>query len=383
MAKKKKIIIVGTAYPLRGGIASFNERLAQGLLARGHEVEMLTFTLQYPEFLFPGKTQYVENEPAPEGLKITECINSVNPLNWLKVGNQIRAKKPDIVICPFWLPFMGPCLGTILKIVKRDPKVNIISVMHNIVPHEKRIGDQQFAQYFVNQVHGFVSLSKSVKVDLGDFVEDQPIVFSPHPVYDNYGNAVSKEEASEVLELPEDESYLLFFGFIRDYKGLDLLYQAMSDDRIAKLGLKLIVAGEYYGNKDSYDELVRVLDIGDRLILRTDFIPNEKVKYYFSLADLVVQPYKTATQSGISQLAYHFEKPMVVTRVGGLPEIVPHGEAGYVVDVEPKAIADAIVDFFKLKNPNKFASKLKANKAFYSWDHFVDEVLQLESDLNA
>lgn len=372
-----KIVIIGTAHPLRGGLAAYNERLAYAFQEAGEEVEIYSFSLQYPGFLFPGKTQYTD-EPAPKDLKIRTRINSVNPFNWLSVGNEISKLKPDIVIVKFWLPFMGPCFGTILRRIKKNKHSRVVSIIDNIIPHEKRFGDRPFAKYFVKPVDAFVVMSRSVEEDMKKFVRaDQPVRFIPHPIYDNYGLPIAKDESRKKLGLDSDGKYLLFFGFIRDYKGLDLLLDAMADERIRKMGIKAIVAGEYYSDSKPYEEQIERLGIKDLLILHTDFIPDSEVGPYFGAADMVVQPYKTATQSGISQMAYHFEKPMLVTNVGGLPEIVPNGKAGYVTEPNAKEIADAIVDFYENNRKESFEQFVKEEKKKFSWDTMVNGIKEL------
>ncbi len=371
-----KIIVIGTAFPFKGGLASFNERLAYVLQEQGHEVELITFTLQYPGFLFPGKTQYSE-EPAPEGLKITQRINSVNPINWLRLGAQLKRKKADLVLIKFWLPFMGPAFGTILRGIRKNRHTKVISILDNVIPHEKRPGDIPFIRYFLKPVDAFLSMSHEVLKDLRRFEPHKPALFSPHPVYDVYGTAISKMEARNLLHLPTTGKYILFFGFIRKYKGLDILLEAMADERIAAEGIQLIVAGEYYGDKEAYESQIDKLQIRDRLHLFTDFIPNSEVRSYFSAADCVVQPYRTATQSGISQIAYHFEKPMIVTNVGGLPEIVPDNKVGFITPPDAGAIADAILRFYRENKEEDFAKNLQEEKKKYSWEHFRDNIMKL------
>jgi len=370
----KRIILITPAYPLRGGLASFGERLATEFQQFGHQLDIYTFSLQYPSFLFPGKTQYSEDDP-PSKLKISANINSINPLNWWKVGNTLRKQKVDLVICAFWLPFMGPCLGTILRLIRKNRSTKIVGLIHNIVPHEKRFGDRLFANYFVKANDGFVVMSKAVVEQLRTFDSTKPIQCIPHPIYDNYGAVVSQREAKRYLGLDENQPYLLFFGFIRDYKGLDLLLEAMQDQRVRDIGVKLIVAGEYYGNEQKYRKQIEDLGIGEQLELHTHFISNEEVKYYFSAADLLVQPYRSATQSGISQLGYHFGVPMVVTKVGGLPEIVEDGEAGYVVEVEAKPIADAIVDFYHYNRYEQLKKGVQSAKKRFSWSNLAEAIL--------
>ncbi|MDE3253879.1 MAG: glycosyltransferase, partial [Bacteroidota bacterium] len=311
----KKIIIIGPAWPLRGGLASFDERLARAFISEGYETRIYTFSLQYPDFLFPGSTQY-STDPKPEGLPIKVCINSVNPFNWFAIGNELKKMKPDIVVVRYWLPFMGPCLGTILRRVRKNRYTRIICIADNIIPHEHRPGDQLFTRYFVPSIDGFITMSLKVKNDLARFTRIQAIQVV-HPLYDNFGEGMDTLDARKKLGLPEEDKIILFFGFIRKYKGLDLLLEAMADQRIRKSGIKLLVAGEFYEKREEYDALIDQLQIRDALILRTDFIADSEVRYYLSAADFVIQPYRNATQSGVTPLAYHFEKPMLVTNVGG------------------------------------------------------------------
>lgn len=373
-----KIIIIGPAYPLRGGLAAFNERLAEAFMEQGETVDIITFSLQYPNILFPGKTQYSE-DPAPEHLSIDVRINSVNPLNWLSVGKALAKEKADVVICRFWLPFMGPCLGTILRQIKKNKHSKIVSIIDNIVPHEKRIGDQAFAQYYVQPVDSFVVMSRSVEKELQPFLKpEQTVRYLPHPIYDSYGDRMTKEAACAQLDLPTQPRYLLYFGFIRAYKGLDVLLQAMADPRIRALGVQLIVAGEYYASPELYEDIIKENQLEEQLVLRTAFIPEQDVAAYFGAADLVVQPYKTATQSGITQLAYHFEVPMLVTEVGGLPEVVAHEQAGYVVPPNnPQAVADAILNFYEQERGAEFKAGVQARKEEFSWDNFLQGIREL------
>lgn len=364
-----KITIIGPAYPLRGGLASYNERIAQAFQDEGHEVNIVTFSLQYPNFLFPGKTQY--SSDAKPDLDISVEINSVNPLNWLKVGLKIKKEKPDLVICKFWLPFMGPCFGTILRLAKSNGHTKVASIIDNIIPHESRPGDRIFSNYFVGAVDGFVVMSKSVGDDMRQFTTDKPVEFIPHPIYDNYGEKVTKIEAKQYLKLSESGKYILFFGFIRKYKGLDLLLEAMADKRIQDLGIKAIVAGEYYDEQQQYLDIIEKHNLQEHIVLRDDFIANDEVRYYFGASDVVVQPYRTATQSGISQLAFHFEKPMIVTNVGGLPEIVNDGVSGFVTEVSSEGIADAILKYYNENKEENFVEAVIEKKKEFSWENMT------------
>jgi glycosyltransferase involved in cell wall biosynthesis len=371
-----KIIILGSAHPLRGGLAAYNERLAREYIAQGHSVQIYTFSLQYPDFLFPGTTQY-SDQPAPDDLYIHVKVNSINPFNWFSVGKEIKKLNADLLIIKFWLPFMAPCLGTIARIVKGNKKTRVVSVIDNIIPHEKRFGDFMLAKYFVNSVDGFIAQSRSVLDDLNQFDAKKPKVFSPHPLYDNFGAAPNKIEAIDKLGLEHNGQYLLFFGFIRDYKGLDLLLHAMADVRIRNSYTQLIIAGEFYSNSDYYLQLITDLHLRDKVILRTDFIPDDLVKYYFCAADMVVQPYKHATQSGVTQICYHFNRPMLVTNVGGLPEIVPDGVVGYVTEPNATDIADHLVQFYTEHTEFLFSQNIKQEKLKYSWKAMVERIKEV------
>lgn len=376
-----KIVILGSAHPLRGGLAAYNERLAREFIKQGHSVQIYTFSLQYPEFLFPGTTQY-SDQPAPNDLYIHAKVNSINPLNWIKTGKEIAKLNADLLIIKFWLPFMAPCLGTIARIAKRNKKTKVISILDNVIPHEKRIGDLSLIKYFVNSADAFIAMSKSVLNDLDKFDTKKPRFFNPHPLFDNFGEPILKTEAYEKLGLEINTEYILFFGFIRDYKGLDLLLKAIADERVRNLNIRLIIAGEFYTDSKPYLELIENLKLHDKIILKTDFIPDNEVRNYFCAADLVTQPYKHATQSGVTQICYHFNRPMLVTNVGGLPEIVPNEKVGYVVEPNEHAIADAIVDFYTNHREFVMRDNVKLEKAKYTWQAMTNKVFELLKMLN-
>ncbi|MES1220297.1 MAG: glycosyltransferase [Bacteroidota bacterium] len=371
----KKVVIIGPGHPLRGGLATFNQRLAKEFINEGDDCYIFSFYLQYPSFLFPGTTQY-STDAAPQGIKILSLVNSVNPFNWLKVGNRLKRENPDLIVVRYWLPFMGSALGTILRRVRKNKHTKIICIADNVIPHEKRFGDKSFTSYFLKSCDAFITMSEKVLKDLRQFEKTKPAQLVSHPLYDNFGEIISKEEARKKLALPVNEPIVLFFGFIRKYKGLDLLLEAMSDKRIKKAGIKLLVAGEFYEDAKQYEELIDKLGIRDQLILRTDFIQDSDVKYYLCSADAVIQPYRNATQSGVTPLAYHFEKPMLVTNVGGLPSLVPNEKAGLVMEPEPTAIADAILKFYQL-GENYFIPHLRTEKQKYSWSRLVNAIKEM------
>jgi glycosyltransferase involved in cell wall biosynthesis len=373
----KKIIIIGPAHPLRGGLASYDERLAKEFTSHGFDTTIYTFSYQYPSFLFPGTTQY-STEPAPGNISIKVKINSVNPINWVIVGREIKKLNADIIVVRYWLPFMGPCLGTILRIAKKNHHTKVVCIADNIFPHEKRPGDKAFTKYFLKPIDAFITMSQKVLADLDQFAKGKPAQFVPHPLYDNFGEKISKEEARRKLNINPDYKVLLFFGFIRKYKGLDILLESMTilKKNPSTRDIKLLIAGEFYEDKKNYLELLSDPDIQDNLIIHTEFITDSMVKYYLCAADCVVQPYRKATQSGVTPLAYHFEKPMIVTNVGGLPSLVPDKKVGLVAEPNPNDIAEKIVEYFQL-GENYFLHHLRDEKKKYSWSNMVQAILKL------
>jgi len=371
-----KITLLGTAYPFRGGLASYNERLIRQFNNEGHQGKIETFTLQYPGFLFPGKTQYADWE-APDDLEITESVNSVNPLNWIKIGLKIKKQKPDILVIKYWLPFMAMAFGSIARIVKTNKHTKVISILDNIIPHESRPGDKLLSKYFVGTVDAFVGMSQSVLNDLNTFTKEKPRAFSPHPLFDNFGKAVDKNTAADFLKLPKGKSYMLFFGLIREYKGLDLVLKAMADKMLEKKDIKLLIAGEFYSDSKPYLDLIEKYNLKDRVILHDKFVADQDVKYYFGIADIIVQPYKTATQSGVTQIAYHFEKAMLVTNVGGLAEIVPNRKVGFVVEPDPKEIAAVLNEFYEENMEEVFHENILEEKKKYEWSKMTQTIINL------
>lgn len=371
-----KISLLGPAYPYRGGLAAFNERLARQFADECKDVDIRTFKLQYPKILFPGKTQF-NNGPAPEGLKIVRELNSINPINWIATGFRIRKQKYDILLIRYWLPFMALCLGIVARIVRSNKYTMVISLVDNALPHERRPGDIWLTRFFMKSIDGAVALSYTVQKEIESFRNDIPVSLTQHPLFDNYGGRIKREEALSKLNLDPDYFYLLFFGFIRNYKGLDLLLKAFADKRLRNRKVKLIVAGEFYESEVPYKTIVREGGIESDVIFFDHFIRDEDVRLFFSATDLVVQPYKSATQSGVTQIAFQFEVPMLVTDVGGLKEIVPHEQCGYVVRPDPEVIADAIVDYLENNRKKSFTECVKKEKKKFTWNKMTDSVTEV------
>ena len=371
-----KITLLSTAYPYRGGIAVFTERLARAFQSCGDTTNILTFKMQYPSFLFPGKSQYSTDE-RPEDLNISSEVNSINPFNWIKIGMKIKKDRPDILILKYWIPFMSPCFGTISRIVRSNKHTKVLVVVDNIFPHERRLGDKILNKYFINSVHGFITMSNQVLSDLRYFDNLKPAINAVHPLYDNFGDIQSKLQARNNLNLNQEDNYVLFFGIIRKYKGLDILLESFKDTRLKDHNVKLIVAGEFYEDSAPYMDIVKKYNLEDSVIFHSGFIPNSEVSNYFCAADMIVQPYRSATQSGVTQIAYHFEKPMLVTDVGGLKEIVPHNKVGYVCQPNSENVIESILDFYINKKEDQFVLGVVEEKKKYSWDIMIDNIKKL------
>ena len=364
-----RVIIVSPAYPLRGGIAESTELLYQEYIKSGNTCEIISYSLQYPSFLFPGKTQKV-NDPRKNHFQISSLINSINPISWYKVSQYILSKKPDYVILRYWNPFFAPCLGFIASKLKRN-KIPAIAWVDNINPHDSFIFQNKLTKYFLNKVNSALVMSSSVKNDLLKLYPNFKVIYSPHPIYNNFGPIVSKQNARRNLNLDLSSKYILFFGFIRKYKGLDLLLDSISDSRFKKKNIKLIVAGEFYDKKSTYIDKIKKLKLESSVILFDSYINNCDVSKFFCASNLVVQPYLSATQSGVSMIAFHFLKPVLVTKKGGLTEYVDHKKNGYVVDCNAKMIADSILDYFENDREEYFSSNLKSKLIEFSWSKLL------------
>ncbi|MFT4544224.1 MAG: glycosyltransferase involved in cell wall biosynthesis [Bacteroidia bacterium] len=375
----KKCVIIGPAFPLRGGIAQLNESLSLEFTKQGIENTIFSFYLQYPSILFPGTSQKVASDrKGPKGVNITSTMSSINPISWWLTVRKIVALKPDFVVVRFWIPFMGPCLGVICKWLKQKLNIPIVGILDNVIPHERRIGDRTFTRYFIKQCDAFVAMSDSVLDDLEQFDAVKPRKMLYHPVYNHFGDEVEKSLARKHLSISESSKVILFFGIIRKYKGLKLLLKALAKVK-DKHNLKLVVAGEFYEDRDQYTRLIKKLGLEANVIVNAGFVDQNKVRFYFCAADLVAQPYLTATQSGVTQIAYHYNTPMLVTNVGGLPEMVPHQKVGYVCDVNPESVAAGIESFFAEERAEEFKTNILEEKKRFQWDFFANEIQELAS----
>jgi len=356
-----RIFLIGPAPPWRGGISHHSSRLAEELSLH-HEVELITFSRQYPSFLFPGRNQKEEHRTGLS-VPVTASIDSMNPLSWIRVGMELRKRAPALAIFAHSLPFFGPCYGTIAAIARRKKGIRTLFLCHNIIPHERHPGDMLLTRSAFRFADGFLVQSESVRRDLLRLVPDARVAMAHHPVYDGFGAPIGKEEARARLGLPAGK-LLLFFGYVRPYKGLRVLLRAIShlDD------VTLVVAGEFYEPEASYRSLIADLGIGHRVVVNNTYVPKEEIPAYFSAADAVVAPYLSATQSGIIQLAFNFDKPVIATNVGGLGEVVQPGVTGRLVPPDdPEALARGIREFYERGEEASLRRSLSRRKLEYSW----------------
>jgi D-inositol-3-phosphate glycosyltransferase len=371
----KVITLVGPASPYRGGIAHFLETMYSGLAARGHAVDIVTFRRQYPPLLFPGKSQFEPGELA--GVPALRLLDSINPLTWWRTGRHIKGRRVDAVVFQYWMPFFAPAFGTLARSVRRSG-ARIVAVVHNALPHERRLGDRLLSRIFLSACDDLLVMSDAVEQDLRELGIRPAVHRVPHPVYDRFGEGVSAVTAREQLGLPLDAQVLLFFGFVRRYKGLHILLESLPSILERLPNVRLVVAGEFYDDERSYRRQIAQLGVGAHVTIDNRYIGGDEVRYYFSAADLVVQPYIAATQSGVAQVAYQFDRPMVVTDVGGLAEVVPHERAGLVVPPEdPRALSDAVVRFFEEALAEPLRRGVREEKRKYSWDRLHDVLERL------
>jgi len=378
-----KIAIIGTAYPMRGAMAQLNGILAN-YLSEDNEVEIFSFKRQYPKLLFPGKTQDDTSNVDIINPKIrnTQIIDSIDPVNWRKSAKLISKSNPDLLILRFWIPFFAPAFYSICKYVKKNTNARVMFICDNVIPHEHRIGDEFLIKLIFKVGDYFMIHSKSVENDLLKFNKGKPFMLSPHPVYNIFGPAVSKSESREVLKEKFDvdlpgEKVLLFFGYIRKYKGLPYLINAMKDI-VEKLNVRLLIVGEFYEDEKPTHDLINSLGLKDNIQIISDYIPNEDVKYFFCASDVLVLPYIDATQSGIIQIAYYYDKPVIATNVGGLGEVVIDGRTGFVVEPRSsKAIGDAVINYYRNDCEKQFSENVAEEKKKYSWEEFISNIMKL------
>ncbi len=366
-----KIIIIGTAYPLRGGIAHYNALLYQEL-KKQHDVEIITFKRQYPSLLFPGKTQ-IETDGEMLRVPSESLVDSINPLNWISVGKEIKRRKPDLIIFKYWLPFFGPCFGTIARVATKGTNTKVLFICDNVVPHEKRPGDTAFTKYAFGVGNFFIVQSDAVQRDLKAFWPKANYKKVAHPVYNIFGEPIEKQQARKQLGIT-DKRVLLFFGYVRAYKGLNVMLEAMSK-LVKELDVKLLVVGEFYDDKEKYMRQITDYGLQQSVSVNSDYVANDKVGLYFSAADVVMLSYISATQSGIAQIAYNFNKPIIATNVGGLAEVVRDNVTGFVIPPnDADALVNAIIRFFKENREKEFAANVEVEKKKYSWESMAKAI---------
>ncbi len=367
-----KIAYLSTFYPFRGGIAQFNAALYR-VFEKDHDIKAYTFFRQYPEMLFPGQTQFVIDGDTADRVPSERILDSINPLGYYRAAKKIKSFKPELLITKFWMPFFAPSLGTVAKQLKSDT-INI-SILDNVMPHEKRPGDLKLTKFFLNQNHGFIVMSEAVKEDLLKFIPDAKVEFHTHPLYNHFGESIPVNQARDILNIPFDKKVILFFGFIRSYKGLDVLIEAFKD---LPEDYYLVIAGEVYGSFKEYQNLIDKYNLHDRVGTHIRYISDSEVPKFFSAADVCVLPYKTATQSGIVGISYHFNLPVIVTDVGGLKEMIePHNTGIIVPESNNEKIRDAILNYFNANLRENLTNNIVKYKEMASWESMAKTIINL------
>ena len=368
-----KIAILSCFYPYRGGISQFNACVLQEL-EKSHTVKAFNFRRQYPDILFPGKTQYVTKDDNAVPVESQALLDTANPFSYIATARAIREWNPDLLIMRYWMSWFAPSLGYIARHMKKGCKV--ISILDNVVPHEPHFFDRPFTKYFLKPQDGFVVLCNAVRQDLLSIMPDARHICTPHPLYSHFGEKMQREEAEKAVGIKNGNTKnILFFGLIREYKGLDLLIEAFG--KLDK-SYRLIVAGEPYGSFEKYQKLIDASPNKENIILNTNYIEDSQVSKYFSSADVCVLPYRSATQSGISSISYHFEVPMITTDVGGLRETIGERGTGVIMENgEPATIARAIEDYFAPENAGmrgEMILNIRKEKERLSWGTFCSKL---------
>lgn len=362
-----KIAILSSFYPFRVGMAHLNTRLCVEL-SKAHEVKAFSFTTLYPNFLFPGQTQFVsKDDPVPE-IRGERVLSSINPLSYVTTAKAINKYSPDVLIIPYWMSFLAPAFGVVCRLLKKS--IKIVALVHNAIPHEKRFFDKSFAKFFFGRCDAFVVLSNSVEKDLKKIIPDARILLTPHPIFDHYVEKIDRKTACATLNIATNKKNILFFGLIREYKGLDLLIEAMSfmsDD------YQLVIAGESYEDFGKYQDLIGKSPLKSNIKVFEQYIPDEMVTILFSAADVLILPYKSATQSGVVAAAYQLETPIIATNVGALGHELYNAKTGLVApEVTADCIATTIRQFFS--NPSKqaeYLTNIKNEKKRLSWENMA------------
>ena len=374
-----QIALISVAPPYRGGISKHTSILVENL-SKNHSVDVINYSRQYPDFLFPGKTQYLDDKS--ENDNSSRMIDSINPLTWFSTGNKLAKKNYDLVIFRFWNPFFAPALGVIAGIIKKkSPKSKLMSLCDNILPHEKTPFAYFLTTYLFDKLDGHIVQSSQTENELQEVVENPVYEKRFHPIYTNFPKKIDKITARKKLGLSA-KNIILYFGIIRDYKGFDILLNAIAELKDSGLDFHLLAGGECYGSDEKYTQLISNLGISDYITWHNKYIPDSEVSNYFSAADVVALPYRTASQSGVTQIAYSYDLPVIVTKVGGLPEIVDEGQSGFTIEPEnPTELANILEKNLEAGTFLEMATYIKKFKQKFSWEYFVNGIESVYSKI--
>ncbi len=374
---KSKFALFSTFYPYRVGIAQFSALLYRAFELKNENIQAFTFKRQYPSILFPGKTQFVSTSDKVDKIPAKRILDSINPFTYIQTARKIRKQNFSVFISNYWMPFFAPSLGIVSLFLPK--KIKKIAVLHNVIPHEKQFLTKALTRFFLKQNDGFVVMSEAVAKDLKALYPKAKYIQVNHPIYNQFGEREEKEKACRKIGISIDKKTILFFGFIRDYKGLDTLLKAFNK---LDASYQLVVAGEVYGDFEKYQKLIDVSSNKERIHLFTDYIEDTEVSTYFSVADVCVLPYKSATQSGITAIAYHFDLPIIATDVGGLKETIVHGKTGFIASKSDEIeIKDLIINYFEEAKRLGFEVEIKKFKEENSWGNFASRIIDFSNSL--
>ena len=367
MKKNLDYLLIGPAYPFRGGIAETQHQLALALQKKGRKVELLTFRNLYPKILFPGKTQF-SHEMVPEKLKITRLMHAYNPFYWRRVLRYVESCSPKFVVFRYYTPFLAMSYGWMAK--RLSEKIIRVALVDNWIPHEKNIFDNDLNNFFGKQIDFFTTLSEFVAKQINNQYK-KPIWSGFHPINENLLPIINQNEVRRKLNWEQSTNYVLFFGLIRKYKGLDLLIKSFSTKILMNKNIKLYVAGECYENPKKYFKLVEKLKLKERIILDFKFMNKKQIQNLFSGADIIAQTYTTGTQSGVTPIAYHYNKPVLISNVNGLKNPIITDKTGEVVENDPQSIAKGIIRLLEKRKNIEYTNNIKKNISKYSWTSYA------------
>lgn len=370
------IVVIGPYFPYRGGISDTNQELCETLNKLGHNVNVISFKLLYPSLLFPGRTQFYK-ENSKQDIKSKRLINSINPFNWINNSRVINDLNPELVISTYWTPFLAPCLSFINNTINKN--ILKIGIVHNAYPHEKNIFQKKLFKIYLKSINKIITLSKNINNQINEISKSKKKIVLFHPIPKKFGKPIKKQIAKKKIGLKKDYNYLLFFGLIRKYKGLDILIESMSEIIKKRNDVKLLIVGENYESIIKYKKLIKKNNLENCISFINHFISEQEIKYWFCSSELVIQPYKKASQSGITPLSFQFETPTVCTNISGLSEYIIDNKDGFLSNPNSNDLAKKILMALN-SDLTLIKKEIRNKKEKLTWNNFVSNLLKQKND---